>query len=314
MRNFHKLARLAQRQAGVVSRPQALALGIKPTALRRAVAGKLLVRHLRGVYRLAGARIDRALEHWAVLLWAGDGAALSHLTAGRLWRLDGLGQAPPLEISISVPASRQLVSLPRVRVYRVQSLVQGRDYATLYGLPVTSLARTLFDLAGVLTDESLEQAFDSAARKDPAVPAAVLELIARLGTAGRLGAGSLAAIAQRDELGPTGSPLEVRVRRALRKAGISIPVPQLAINDLRDGTQIGVFDFAWPERGVVLFADGYATHSPHDAFEKDRQQLSALAANGWSTLLVTSRRLDRDCEGFIRVLRRALDRGHPIAL
>jgi Transcriptional regulator, AbiEi antitoxin len=313
MHRFDEVAALAAGQSGVVSRGQILRMGLQPKAIVRAVHGGRLLKLFKGVYRLPGSVESPQQMHRAALLWAGPGAVLSHLSAAWLWEIDGLTQPPP-QVSLSIPRTEVRVVPPQVRAYRVEKLKLGRDYALRNGFLCTGVARTVFDLARVLTEEQLELAHDWAARLGEEHVKAITKMLGKRRTVGRLGAGSLARIVKRENLGPTGSPLEVRVRRALRHAGIALPIPQLSICDRRTGEQIGVFDFAWPERSVIVLADGYAPHSQREVFEKDRLQWAALAANGWTIVPITWRRLDSDVDGFLSDLRAALAAGAPITL
>ena len=88
----------------------------------------------RGVYRVAGVAPTPELRRWAALLWAGDGAALSHLTAGWLWKLEGLGRLEPELIDVAVPAARVLVANSGVRVHRLR--LAGKDLGRLAGFPI----------------------------------------------------------------------------------------------------------------------------------------------------------------------------------
>src|SRR5205823_4941588 len=103
------------------------------STLDRAVASGLLVRVQRGIVRLALAPRSRESRLWAALLWAGDGAVLSHDSAGRLWNLEGLPRELPAEIDVTVPLGNKASSLPAVRVHRTRVLTAVKDFATLSG-------------------------------------------------------------------------------------------------------------------------------------------------------------------------------------
>jgi len=312
MHEFVEVAELAGKQGGVVSRSQVLSLGFHASAFDRAVASGLLVRQLIGVYRVASTPPVRDVKLWAALLWAGDGAVLSHRTAGWVWKLDGLGLKPPDVVDVTVVARRKRVAVPEVQLHRTSALTNGADFGKRDRLPVTSLARTLVDLASVLTSSELDQAYASARRKSEANRAAVLEALDRLGTRGRAGAASLAVIAGRYELGNTQSTLEDRVREALRRAQIPLPMPQLQICD--EEGQIGIFDFAWPDRSLVICVDSWQFHSARDPFETDRSQAARLRVAGWSAIPITSRQLDTHEARFISQIRKLYDTGQPITL
>jgi hypothetical protein len=306
MNNFHQVSQLAEKQGGLITRPQLTALGYLDGSISYAIDEGLLIRQLKGIYRLKSTIVTRETHLWAALLWAGDGAVLSHHTAGWLWKLEGLGRKPPDVIELSVPIDRQLVSHKTIRAWRTRTLVHAKDWAKLGGLPVTSVARTLIDLAKTLSPKNLEHAYDSAVRRNRETAAAVFDAIKRLGTRGRRGVEELIEIASRNELGCTQSWLEDEVRIALRNANVRLPLPQFQIND-DDGRQICISDFAWPEVCVVVAADSYEHHGlDRRGFEKDRLQLSKLSAIGWRVVPITYRRLVSDEAGFIRELKQAL--------
>lgn len=313
MRHFNLVSDVAGRQAGVISRDQLLDLRFSSSAIQRAVSDGTFVRQHQGIYRVASAPASRDARLWAAVLWAGEGAVLSHLTAAWLWKLDGLGLSPPEEVDVSVPARRVVLHSTNVRVHRVNILEPVKDFASYRRFPCTSLARTVVDLAAVLPADELESAFNSAVRRDRANREAIDAALRRLGTRGRLGLASLVQIALRDDLGVTDSRLEDKVRIVLRRARIPLPIPQLEIPGV-DGFPIGRFDFAWPEKSVVLCCDSWQFHGGRDMFEKDRRCSSALMAAGWLPIPITWRRLHDDCDGFLRELRQALTNGRPISM
>ena len=313
MRHFNLVSDVAGKQAGVVSRDQLLDLGFSSSAIQRAVSDGTFVWQHQGIYRVASAPASREARLWAAVLWAGEGAVLSHLTAAWLWKLDGIGFAPPDELDVSVPARRVVLHSTNVRVHRVKILEPVKDFASYRRFPCTSLARTVVDLAGVLPADELESAFNSAVRRDKANRDAIDAVLRRLGTRGRVGLASLVEIALRDDLGVTDSRLEDKVRIALRRARIPLPIPQLEIPGI-DGFPIGRFDFAWPEKSVVLCCDSWAFHGGRDMFEKDRRHSSALMAAGWLPIPITWQRLHNDLDGFLSELREALANGRPISM
>ncbi len=310
MRRFHLVSKLAAKQSGVVSREQLLHLGLRSTAIKRALASGLLLKQLRGVYRVSSAPVTREVRLWIGLLWAGEDAVLSHLTAAWLWKLDGLGHSPPHEIDVTVPKRRLVRSVANLRIRRATILEKGIDVGKLFGFPCTSIARTVVDLASVLPAKELELAFNSAVRKRIENRDAIIETLKRLGP--RPGWPALANIIDLDELGVTDSRLEDEVRIALRRAKIPLPMPQLQICD-RSGEVIGRFDFAWPEKGVVICCDSWKFHGGKHMFEKDRSQSSALQSRGWCALPVTWRRVTKECDLFIAEVRAALAQGRPIS-
>jgi hypothetical protein len=306
VRHLNRFVFRARRQAGLISRSQLLAAKVSSAAIGRAVdAGTLSPLH-PGVYRLAGVPDSTDLLPWAAVLWAGDRAVLSHRSAAWwIWRLDGLGRRPPDVIEVVVPHSQQLRPPRGVHVYRAVELRRGADIGTMRGLPCTSLERTLIDLARVLEPLALEQALDSAARRNPGIYASTREALTRLGSKGRAGTTVLAQLLALEPVSPSASPLEVRVRVALREAGIPVPMPQVAIED-RNGDLAAVVDFAWEKERVVLFVHSREFHSTLLAHEKDFRQISALMAAGWKVLPLTTKRFEEERDSVIAELKHVL--------
>jgi hypothetical protein len=147
---------LAERQYGVISRPQAIRCGLTSSAIGRRVEVGEWERLHQGVYRLAGSirTIDQAIQ--AACLAAGRPAAASHTSAAHLLHLPL--QDPDVEVSI--PEGRQ-IALTGVRVHRTRSL-ERTDTFVVRGIPTTSVARTLIDLASILPTKKLEDLLDQA--------------------------------------------------------------------------------------------------------------------------------------------------------
>jgi hypothetical protein len=306
MRHFTRVLALARRQAGNLSRRQLLTIGVSSSAIGRACArGELAIIHC-GVYRVGGAPDSTDAALWAAVMWAGPGAALSHVTAAWwFWKLDGVGRKPPHDVELSVPWSWKLEAPRGVRLHRVTRLLPGRDFGILRGLPCTSLERTLIDLSSVLEPAELDQALDSAARRNRDVTERTREALERLGTKGRLGTQNLAALTSAPPLSPSGSALEVLVRRAIREAGIHDPMPQLAVAD-RNGDQAGVADFVWPKEGVALLVQSREFHSTPKAIEKDFAQISGMSSAGMRVLPVTTKRFMEHRAAVMAELKHAL--------
>ena len=309
MRDFLEVSELASKQRGVVSRVQLTTLGFKRSSIQRAVRDRLLVPVLRGVYRLASAQVSRELQFWAALAYAGRDAVLSHRSAAWVWKLEGLGPKPPDITEILIPARWQRGSIERVRIRQSRILERGKDFATLHGFPVTSLARTVVDLASVLPPKDLEHAFDSAVRRGEHVRKAIHETLVRLDVPKHEGLPNLATIANRYELGCTQSWLEDEIRQLLREENIPLPLPQLAIPDA-DNRQICISDFAWPEHRVVICADSRKHHLGAAPFEGDRRIWTRLSAAGWHPLIVTWHQIKNERDELVTNIRRAL--GLPV--
>ena len=153
------MAELAGRQHGVVSiRQLETMLGYSRRAVLTAVrAGKLHSLH-RGVYAVGHTELSLHGECLGAVLAVGPGSLLSYWSAAWLW---GLLDTSPWPYHVTAPGPRRLRDRPPVKVHRARNLVAA-DRAFREGIPVTSLARTLLDLAEVLKPKRLVKALEPA--------------------------------------------------------------------------------------------------------------------------------------------------------
>ncbi len=136
-----KLRDLAQDQAGVVSRRQALDCGLSSTRIHRHLVTGRWQRIHRGVYAVFSGPVPRPALLWAAVLAAGPGAMLSHETAAELWTL---AQQPSLSIHVTVPHQRTPPPLSGVVIHR-STHVAGRRHPTRMP-PLTRIEHTVIDL------------------------------------------------------------------------------------------------------------------------------------------------------------------------
>jgi predicted transcriptional regulator of viral defense system len=155
------VAALAGRQAGVVSHRQLAALGLTASAIdRRIRAGRLHPIH-RGVYAVGHRAVGVVGMRWAAVLAVGDGAVVSHATAGAAY---DLRRSSSTVIHVTVPGRAGRKRRPGIRVHRPESLLAD-EVTTLDGLPITTPARTLLDLAAGLRGRPLEAAVAAERRR-----------------------------------------------------------------------------------------------------------------------------------------------------
>jgi hypothetical protein len=263
------IARLATRQGGVVGRKQLLALGISAKAIDyRASVGRLRV-YYRGVYAVGHEAVQLRGRLFAALLVAGAGAALSHRTAAALHRL--IPSMPPfVEVTTTTKAPR---SRPGLSFHQARTLETQRRH----GLPLTTPARTLLDLAATRPRPEVERACSEA-------------LVQRLVTADQLvqqrGPGSAVLRSLIDDgIAPTRSELERRFVGTVSKAGLPRPL----VNALVNGHRV---DFLWPEHRLIVELDGWRFHGHRLAFERDRARDVALQLAGYKVLRFTWRQLE----------------------
>jgi hypothetical protein len=154
------LAELATRQHGVASHAQLLGLGFGGRWIeRRLVEGRLQAVH-RNVYAVGHSRLTRRSRWWAAVLAYGPDALLSHRTAAVLWGFQRPQREP---IHVTAGCGRQGIQR-REGIWIHRCKLAPVDRATRDGFPVTTVARTLFDLAEVVPFESLKGGAEEADR------------------------------------------------------------------------------------------------------------------------------------------------------
>jgi very-short-patch-repair endonuclease len=176
------------------------------------------------------------------------------------------------------------------------------DHVTIGGIPITSPARTLLDLAGCVAEENLEAAVERALRR-----ALVRESVLRwsVGGRGRGGADTLRRIlGARDPGSPAlESRLEVKVWRLIVRRGLPKPRRQHPVEI--DGKRYRL-DFAWPSFRVAVEADGFTTHGRRRPFLADRRRMGKLASAGWRVVPVTWEDVTARSSEWLRGLGRTL--------
>ncbi len=280
------IAEIAARQQGVVSREQLLAAGIGADAIRhRRERGRLhaLRPPVRGVYLVGHVAEPAFARERAALLTAGrEGAVLSHRTAAVV-----LGFAEPATGPVDVTViGRCPPRRPGIRGHRTE-LWSPEAWRWEHGLPVTTPARTVLDLAATVSIEALEAIVDRARIvrlvNDEALRG---ELDARGGTRG---AGKLRRLLNDERLpGFSRSEAERLTRRVVRAAALPAPTGQNARRGAHE------LDFVWARERVVLEVDGLAYHRTPARFEADRARDARLHAAGYRVLRVTWRMLTRE--------------------
>jgi hypothetical protein len=277
------LGALLRAQFGVISAAQASALGLHSMALRRAMDAGGWRRPFPGIYLHPEASGFES-EAKALCLWAGDGGVLSHGGAARLLGLAGMETAPA-EITIDKGYRRHGALVHR-------GTVPVEDRRMLRGIPCTSGARTLIDLAAVADDEALAISFEDAWRKRLVQLDWIERRLAELGSRGRPGAKALGRLLRdaRRRGKPLDSPLEVKFWRfAQRFLRRRLPTPGHQVWD-EEGAPM-VVDFAYPRERVAIEVHSFLIHGQKPAHEKDALRASRLAAVGWRILFVTSGQL-----------------------
>jgi hypothetical protein len=271
---------LAARQHRVVSLPQLTALGLTPSAVRNRVAAGKLRRVHHGVYAVGLAPISIEATHMAAVLACGPGAALSHRSAAA-----HLGLRPCSRPSVDVTApGRSGKARKGIDVHRATGL-DDRDIKNVDGIPCTTVARTLLDLATTIDRTALERVVEQAEKLRIFDLAAVVDVITRAGDRRRGTALRTALADYAPEPAFTRSELEKRFLALCRAAGVPMP----RTNNTANGDEI---DFTWPDRRLMVEADSLRYHGTRAAFERDRRRDQQLTAAGWRVVRFTWRQVD----------------------
>jgi very-short-patch-repair endonuclease/predicted transcriptional regulator of viral defense system len=280
---------LAARQHGVIARSQLLALGYSAQAIKRRVASGRLHPVWRGVYAVGRPQMSQHGVWMAAVLTCGHGAVLSHGSAAAFLEILPR-EAGAIHVSVSARVARR--GRPGIAVHRRAGLA-AHDLAEHRGIPVTSPARTLVDLATCLDREKLERAIAEADKRDLIDPAWLRRELGRF--AGQPGVAALRETLDRHTFTLTDSELERRFLPLARQAGLPSPLAQHYLNGFR-------VDFYWPELRLVVETDGLRYHRTPTQQAKDRLRDQTHAAAGLTPLRFTYAQVTYDPDHVRRTL------------
>ena len=184
------------------------------------------------------------------------------------------------------------------------SCLEAVDRTTQDGIPVTLPTRTVIDLAGVLSEDELEEVLDDALRRRLTTVRRIRWRLEQLGV--RRGSVTLRRLldARDPKAAVPKSHLETRVLRTLCKVGLPLPERQHPIR--RQGRLLAKVDFAYPDAKLAIEAEGYEWHSGRPRWEHDLARRNAVTALGWRVLHVTARSLARDPGSVVETVAAAL--------
>jgi very-short-patch-repair endonuclease/predicted transcriptional regulator of viral defense system len=272
------ITRLANRQQGVVLCGQLLALGLGAKAIDHRVArGVLHVIH-RGVYAVGHRVLTREGRWMAAVLAAGPGAVLSHRSAAALWGIWNSGAT--IEVTVARRCRR-----PGIHAHRIA--LPDDEVTTHRGIPVTTPARTLLDLAEHLTPQRLERAVHEAEYRRLTSPIPLEALLTRHPR--RRGTAALRTIVDRDNLGHNIPKTELETAFIAFLDTHALPRPR--VNE-----PIGPYtvDALWPQSRLIVELDSRSAHHTTKAFEDDRARDRDLQVRGYNVLRITWRHLHED--------------------
>lgn len=263
---------MAGRQHGVVTRQQLLDLGFSEDAVEHRLATGRLHPIYRGIYAVGWPELTRERRWMAATLSCGEGAALSHRSAGALWQISREGAS--VDVSVRRPSERRRAG---IRTRRRPTLPEG-DITLRNGIPVTRPSRTLLDLASELRPQALERAVNDADKRDLIDPDELREALRSF--AGEPGVRPLRRLLDRYAFRLSDSELEILFRPIADGVGLPPPLTKAWVN----GFEV---DFFWPDLGLVVETDGLRYHRTPGTQTRDRIRDQTHTAAGLTNLRFT---------------------------
>jgi very-short-patch-repair endonuclease len=299
--NPDEIATLASTQGGHVHRRQLVGLGLTRHAIQHRLETGYLIPVFRNVYAVGHVPAHPHERAHAALLAAGPHSVLSHGSAATLWGIESAWQFP---IHVTIPNDRRT---PGIVIHRSR-LLTADDATTHLGLPVTSAAWTLLDLATELTPKRLERAVDDLRMPRPFVTLEQLEALVARCPAHR-GARRLRRVLGLAMTEPTRSGWEQEWPAFARRHRLP---RTYAMNVLVGGHRV---DVLFEQQRVAVELDGWESHRSYASFVGDRKRdAELLAAHGIATVRIARGSFTADPAaeaGRLRAILRRRARGAP---
>lgn len=288
---------MAESQHGPVGHRQLRAIGLTNRQIGvRLELGRLQRLHPE-VYAVGHAVLPREGRWMAAVLACGRRAVLSHWDAAALW-----GLIPPRgeHVHVSTPSRSGRIPDPgRIRLHRVGTL-RDRERTTTEAIPVTTVARTILDVAPHLRPRAIEAALAQADRLGVFDRDALIRCVDdHPRQPGRRALSTVLGLVMGRGAADTRSALEVRLLQLCDDHGLPAPVANARLAGV-------LVDFHWPGTRLVVETDGYAFHSGRDAFERDRERDQRLAVAGYVVVRFTYNQVALTPEAVAHRLRRLL--------
>ncbi|MDQ3782028.1 MAG: endonuclease domain-containing protein [Actinomycetota bacterium] len=268
----------------MVLRSQALALGMTDSMLHRRLSGGALTQARPGVYLLPGHAYSSTAHLHAVT--SSLTAAVSHEAAAEIHGLPFVARGM---LVVTVP-TRTTHSYPDVLVHQSTDLLVDHT-ERIAGLRVTTVPRTIFDLASRLRRSRLQMLIEQAIIDRRCSWNDLVDIGEQLGRRGRPGSTSFRLVME--HIGPglakAESALEVRALTVLSEAGLPIPQQQYPLpwRDARDGR----VDLAYPQARVIIELDGRRWHGRTSSLDRDHKRDRNAQLAGWRVFRFTWQQL-----------------------
>lgn len=268
-----KVAAVSGSQYGVITLDQLRGIGLSASAVRSRVEEGYLIRVHEGVYAVGSAPLTEEGRLMAAVLACGEGSVVSHGSAAHLW---GLREEAPPDIDV-IACNRRGRSPNGIKAHRNGTL-RLEDRVCVRGIPCTTVARTLLDIAASEPVWNLRRAVAEAEVRRILDLSAAREAIDR--SRGRRGVARFRALL--NELHPattrTRSELERRFLAMCRRGGL--PAPEVNVTLATGRSRLEV-DFVWRDARLVVETDGHRYHDTASARERDRIREHQLQLAGW---------------------------------
>lgn len=291
---------VARAQHWLLTTPELTELGFDNHAVARLVDERILQRVIRGLYRVHGTRSPT--QDVAAALSRHAGSAASHRSGAFLHELAEVTPAKPdFTVPIQSTGGTTLGTLHR-------SALPDEDLTIVQGLRVTTVSRTIVDVARYLSQERMEEALNVAISGKMASVESIIRCARRLEhEPGRDGHARLrkAMAGWTDPIRPD-TPAEAAVFRRIAKAGLPLPETQYTVLD-PTGAFVARVDLAWPEEKVIREYDSDLWHRPEHV-ERDELRKQRLEALDWDVDVIARPDLRPSARKWLEELRRDLSR------
>lgn len=292
------LAQRAARQHGVVGRDQLVALGLSRDEVQQVVRCGRLTRIHPGVYAVGAQPLSQRGRWFAALLASRPDPLLSHLSSAA--EIGIARERGPVHVAVAARGGRRLAGAV---VHRCR-FIDPADRSRRNGLPVTTVERTLLDLAETETADRFERIAEEADRHRLLDPDRLRAVVAR--NPGRHGARRVLELLEHFVSSPDANEgIERQFHVLLREEGL--PMPQA--NVLVHGQ---IVDCWWPQSRFVVELDSHTHHSHWMARERDLVRDANLLRLGIATLRVTARRMRKERPELVADLRAGTGRTQPL--
>jgi very-short-patch-repair endonuclease len=269
------IARIAGGQDNVITREQLVAAGLGRGATARRLRAAWMQRMHRGVYLIGPAPPTPMARARAAAFACAPNAVVSHRSAAEL-----LGLLPAIGGDVHVTVvGRNPHRQTRIRIHRV-ARVPRLDVTKMRGIPITSVARTICDLAATEPPREVEAAFQEALYRKIVTERPLAAIIAR--EPGRRGAGVIRGLIEDPRM--TRSEMERVLLGLIDAAQLPRPVTNVRVHGY-------LIDAYWPAERLAVEFDGRKAHGHLLAFDANRKRDQVLLAHGVRVMRVTGRHL-----------------------